>query len=39
MGFRSSYGLSMKKPGHVFPVKPGDKTFNASLEHIIEGLR
>jgi hypothetical protein len=29
----------MEKPDQVSPVKPGNKTFNASLEHIIEGPR
>jgi hypothetical protein len=29
----------MEKPDQVFPVKPGDKTFNASLKDIIDGVR
>jgi hypothetical protein len=29
----------MEKSDEVFPVKPGDKTFNASLKHIIYGVR
>jgi hypothetical protein len=29
----------MEKPDQVFPVKPGDKTFKASLKGIIYGVR
>jgi hypothetical protein len=29
----------MEKPAQAFPVKRGDKTFNASLKDVIYGVR